>query len=198
MTLPPPSCSSCQMPDAVENRLVWLRLQDPERLAVWMDRIATAVPHAARIIELQQASERQDVGEMRRLIRHIIFPTDKLTWRHDLSHSAQVEHVVALIREMMLLEQAEAVQNCCEEALDALDIAMQYLDEGVAQSSSYEQILNLHLAACRACPPDPEHLFNWLLRKRADCLFGLFDRASQSYAELLKPTSRLAIDGTLT
>jgi hypothetical protein len=175
------------------QRMAWLLSQPHDRLALWLKRLANTLPQARHIIDLHRASQMRDLPTMRRLIHHIIFPNDKLTWRLDIGHVAQVDQVVLVIRSLSDLGYAPEVQGCCEEALDALDIAMQYLDQGVSEADSYEEILALHLEACRTCPPDPKTLADWLLRKRADCLTGIFDRVSKLYAELTHPGERCTV-----
>jgi uncharacterized Zn finger protein len=88
--------------------------------------------------------------------------------------------VVALVRGILEEGKAEAARALAEYAIQTLDRALLEMEDPVGLSGFMDDLMELHLAACRKAKPDPEQLaqrlFKWEMTSDSDLFSGVFER----------------------
>lgn len=88
--------------------------------------------------------------------------------------------VVALVRGILEEGKAEAARALAEYAIQTLDRALLEIEDPVGLSGFMDDLMELHLAACRNAKPDPEQLaqrlFKWEMTSDSDLFSGVFER----------------------
>jgi tetratricopeptide (TPR) repeat protein len=87
------------------------------------------------------------------------------------------------------LGSADEAKSLLESGLDDLPEALAQVDDSGGEGTEIiERATALHLAACQALRPVPVALAEELFERACDDAFGTFDRADETYAELLGKT----------
>ncbi|MBA3685299.1 MAG: hypothetical protein H0W72_08665 [Planctomycetes bacterium] len=173
-----------------DHRIVdqWIA-QDPTFAVELLQRLSLGNQQVRMAIELSMAAGRSpdhpDVGRLCGLIQRALKPDRHMTWRDEDAHWLRVADVVTVIEALAVRGHHVAVRQCCEVAIDALEEAFSFVDEGVSHTESYLLLTRIHLDACRCHPPDRGDLRVWLERKERDSVIGAFAGAATRYRKAL-------------
>jgi uncharacterized Zn finger protein len=122
-----------------------------------------------RRLELRAAAANADAVTVRRAVRELIMP------RHSsaeyIEAAAYAEDVHKAARAIDDLIDAGGAQDAIEISREAIDLfteTLQYVDEAGWLGDAADELLDAHLRACQAAPPEPVSLGDYL----ADLLLG--------------------------
>ena len=150
-----------------------------------------------RRLELRAASATGDAATVRRAVRELIMPRRGSAEYIDASHYARdVQKAAAAIDDLIDAGGAADAIGIVRDAIDLLTEALQYVDESSGWlGDAADELLEVHLHACEAAPPEPVSLGDYL----ADLLLadsGL-DPHLGDYAGLLGDDGLAAVRGRI-
>lgn len=127
-----------------------------------------------------------DVATYERAIDEAVVPGDFVDYHAAHDYASGIDDVVDSIEELLTSGYAAEVITLVEHALEAVETAMESIDDSDGYMSGiFERLQTIHLKACTKAKPDPEalarRLFTWELRTDWDTFFG----AAETYAGVL-------------
>ncbi len=128
----------------------------------------------------------QNMDQIKQTIHNAFWIEDFVDWREVASYVNKLDPVMDALKEMLANDEAEAVIELVEEAIDCwVEAANNIHDEG-EMGMALDELYELHLAACRKAKPEPAELAeNLFLTASTEREWGIFDDAYTVYAELL-------------
>ena len=107
-------------------------------------------------------------------------------YREAADWAAGVRQALAAVESLVPAGRAVVARTLAEHALSRIEAAMEELDDSDGYASGLlERAQDIHLAACRAEPPDAVELARDLFEREVDGEWDTFFRASELYAEIL-------------
>jgi hypothetical protein len=176
------------MDDDTEIRR-WLASQPVESLAEILERlIAAADERARRLILMRMAASdgAPDLARLRRLIELAIVPRAVIRHAAEYAHGRSVDDAVDLLRDLLRRGLASEARDLCIHAMACCDRAFESVDEGIAISDAYHELVDLHLAACRMAPPARGALAAWLADEARTAYTDAVVQARAAYERLLR------------
>jgi len=164
----------------------WLRKQPLDTL---VEIIAEQVEHNAEfcnLLDLRIAADKAepDIQEIRRTLRNALIIDDFVNWREASDYSSGVDQVIAQLTKMLKVHPKE-VLALAEEALDLWEASVQCIDDDGYMDMILEDLLELHLKACKLVKPDHTKLAVTLFEKYISSDWGIFRYACETYGALL-------------
>ncbi len=133
--------------------------------------------------------EGADITTIRRSLRNAIATGDNVDYYSAHSYAEGVQMAVDAIEDLLDEGYADDVVELCEEAMDALEKALNDIDDSDGYMTPImEQIEDLHYRACEASQPDPISLAERLFQRELTSGFGFFHGALTTYAPILGKT----------
>jgi uncharacterized Zn finger protein len=123
-----------------------------------------------RRLELRAASANADAATVRRAVRELIMPRrSSAEYIEAATYAVDVHKAAAAIGDLIDAGGAQDAIEITREAIDLLTEALQYVDESSSWlGDAADELLDVHLRACEAAPPEPVSLGDYL----ADLLLG--------------------------
>jgi len=172
--------------DDEEHPLIaWLESLTRDELYAELLDLIIEVPGAASHLELRKAARQADADGVRAAVRRLIWVTNDVGYHGAGAYAGNVLRAVEVIGDLI---DAGAAADAIEVARDAIEWMRQcfgMIDDspGDIGSAAYE-LLDVHLLACQAAPPDPVELAGYLAGLYLTSEFP-FMPALAEYAELL-------------
>lgn len=171
----------------------WLSTQDPSWLA---DRLLTLIPDGSperAVIDLHRTlldhhaehPHTLDVDRCRALITRAIVPSANALHSDKCRISIAIQEILHAISAAAANGDWNAFRDLSACAIDAIDKAYEYVDEGWTFEDPYVKLCDLHLRACHAAPSDPIALKAWLVKKDWDSVSGNFSASMKTYRSVL-------------
>jgi hypothetical protein len=166
----------------------WLEsLSKKELLAELLDLIADD-PDLRRRFELQAAAEHADAAAIRRAVRELIEVTGYIEYDQAWDYAHGVDEAADAIGSLIDAGGAAQATGIAREAIALLTGAYESADDSSGMiGDSARQLLAVHLRACRAAPPDPVTLADYLAGLLLNDDYG-FAPDLADYADLLGDT----------
>jgi uncharacterized Zn finger protein len=143
----------------------WLESLSREELVTELLGLLDEDPDLRRRLELRAASVNADAAAVRRAVRKLIMlpKSGYVEYGEAYDYAHDVREAAAAIDELTSAGGAAEAIEIAREALDLLTEAYQAIDDssGVIDEAAHE-LLAAHLRACRAEPPDPASLGDYL------------------------------------
>jgi uncharacterized Zn finger protein len=147
---------------AVES---WLESLSKEELLAELFAVLSEDRDLRRRFELRAASVNADAAAVRRAVRDLITLPRRgyVEYAEAYTYAGDVHKAAAAIGDLIDAGGAEDAIGIAREAVDLLAEALQFVDDssGEVGAAAFE-LLEVHLRACEAAPPDPESLANYL------------------------------------
>ncbi|MGE5291609.1 MAG: SWIM zinc finger family protein [Micromonosporaceae bacterium] len=139
--------------------------------------------------ELRVASVKADGAMVRRAVEGLMVPRrDEISYSEAAGYADGVREAAAAIGKLVEAGEAAGAIQIAREAIGLLIQAYERVDDSSgAVGAAARELLSAHLRACRAAPPEPASLGDYL----ADLLLGDdygFDPSLDDYADLLGET----------
>ena len=163
----------------------WLEsLSQKELLAELLDLIADD-PDLRRRFELRAAAEHADAAAIRRAVRELIEVTGYIEYDQAWNYAFGVDKAVDAIGSLIDAGGAAQAIGIAREAIALLTGAFESADDSSGMiGDSATHLLNVHLRACQAAPPDPVSLADYLAGLLLNDDYGLAPDLAD-YASLL-------------
>ncbi len=167
----------------------WLAGQEKHALVELLMDQAMADDRLRQRLLLQAAKGRVkglDLATYKRAIDEAVAPGDFVDYHAAHHYAAGIDDVIDSIEELLADGFAAEVITLSEHALEAVEAAMEFIDDSDGYMSGvFERLQTIHLKACRKVKPDPgalaRRLFAWELRTDWDTFYG----AVETYAGVL-------------
>ncbi len=148
-----------------------------------------------RRLELRAASVSADAVAVRRAVRDLIVLPRRghVEYAEAYSYASDVHKAAAAIGDLIDAGGAGDAIGIAREAVDLLAEALQFVDDssGAVGDAAFE-LLEVHLRACEAAPPDPESLADYLAGELLHDDWGLAPDLGD-YTELLGDAGLAAV-----
>jgi uncharacterized Zn finger protein len=170
---------------------VWLAAQDKEALVGMILDRATDDDRLRQRLFLKAAKKTPrglDLATYRRAIDEAVDAGGFVDYRNAYEYTSGIEDAIGSIEDLLKEGHASEVIGLAEHALEAVEGAMNSVDDSDGNMSGIlERLQEIHLTACRKARPDPEtlarRLFAWELRGEWETFLG----AAKTYAGVLGP-----------
>lgn len=176
----------------------WLEsLSKEEPRAELLDAIADD-PDLRRRFELRAAAGQADAAAIRRAVRELITVTGYIEYDQVGDYANGVEEAADAIDSLIDAGSAAEAIGIAREAIALLTGAFETVDDssGRVGDAAY-QLLDVHLRACQAAPPDPVSLANYLAGLLLNNGYGLAPDLAD-YAHLLGDTGNAQVRQRIT
>ena len=161
-----------------------------EALADMLLDLAERDPAMLRRLDLAASAARAPVAEHAAKLREAL--RDGLRPRHYVDYdeaggwTGELLDALDQVPALITGGAADEAKDLLESVLDELPDALEQVDDSDGGGTEIlERAAALHLEACRRLRPDPLELAAELFERASDDAFGTFDRAEETYAELL-------------
>lgn len=185
----PPAGKKTQKPVTLKDVGTWLGRQEKEVLAELLLEHARQDDRLAQKLFLKvarQSGKGLNLATYRQAIDEAVAVDDFVDYRGACDYAQGIGEVVDSLRGLLKDGRGAEVVELAEYALGEVEGAMGSVDDsGGYLGGIFEQLQELHHAACRKARPEPEalaaRLFAWELRTDVDTFLG----ASETYADVL-------------
>jgi uncharacterized Zn finger protein len=173
----------------------WLRAQSPEDLAGIIMEHAGEDDHLYNGLKMRVAagSGAINVTALRSVIRAAIETEDFDSRRDDYEYSQGVDRIVRQLRDLLKEGHASQVMELAEYAIELCEgqmLEMSYVDSTV--SMAMNDLIDLHLMACRRAKPDPRELAAKLLERELNEQWEYWRGSCERYGRVLGKEGRKA------
>ncbi len=161
-----------------------------ETLARMLLELAEDDPALMRRLDLAASAAAapmaEHAGRLRRALREALTPRRFVGYGEAGDWAAEVLDVLDQVPSLIAAGAAADAKALLETVLDDLPEALEQVDDSGGQGTEIiERTAALHLEACRALRPDPVVLAEELFERAETDDYGSFDRADETYADLL-------------
>ncbi|HMD93717.1 MAG TPA: SWIM zinc finger family protein [Trebonia sp.] len=176
----------------------WLSSLTKDELLAELIEIVDADPDLRRRLELRAAGQRTDVDGIRDAVLNLLWVNDYIDYDGAGDYANDITRAAEAIGELVEAGAGTQAIEVARDAIDWLRESLRMVDDssGDAASAAYE-LLDAHLLACEAAPPDPVELAGYLAELWLTDQSGLVP-ALTDYAELLGDTGATALRERVT
>lgn len=129
--------------------------------------------------------------EMKTALRKAMYITDFITWRGTSSYSSGVEGVLDQLRGMLSPKHAADIVDLTEYGMELWEEAIELIDDSDGcMGIIWEELHELHLAACGLAKPDPQELAERLASRAIDSSWDMFGGGYEMYWDILGDSGR--------
>lgn len=173
-------------PDPEEHPLIsWLKSLTKDELLYEVLELIVEDPDVASRLEVRAAAKRTDVDGVRRAVRDLVWIVDYVEYREAGEYARDICRAADAIDRLTDAGAAAEAIEVAREAIEWLRHSFEMVDDssGGVASAAFE-LLDVHLAACEAAPPDPVELADYLADLCLSDRYGILPSLGE-YSELL-------------
>jgi uncharacterized Zn finger protein len=178
--------------------LSWLESLPKEELLAELLGVIADHPDVRRRFELRAAAEHADAGAIRQAVRELITVTGYIEYDQVWDYAFGVEEAADAIDSLIDADGAAEAIGIAREAIALLAGAFETVDDSSGRiGDSACQLLDVHLRACQAAPPDPVSLASYLAGLHLNDGYGIAPDLA-GYADLLGDAGKAEVRRRIT
>lgn len=173
----------------------WLQQQSPEDLVNMILEHADEDDEFYDSLKMRVATGAETVNTiaLRAVIRHTIDIGGFVPYREAYSYSRGVHRIVRQLRELLNSGEQTSVLKLTEYAIELVERQLEQIDDSDGSLGMViEDLMVLHLDACRAAKPDPKSLAEKLFDNEINDPWGFWNDSYDRYAGILKEEGKKA------
>lgn len=179
-------------PECIEE---WLQQQSPEDLVAIIMNHADEDDEFYDSLKMRVATGAETVNTiaLRAVIRHTIDVDGFVPYRETYAYSHSVDRIVRQLRELLNSGEQTPALTLTEYAIELVERQLEQIDDSDGSLGMViEDLMALHLDACRAAKPDPKSLAEKLLDNEVNDPWGFWNDSYKRYAGILKKEGKKA------
>ena len=173
----------------------WLQQQSPEDLVTIIVNHADEDDEFYDSLKMRVATGAETVNTiaLRTVIRHTIDVGGFVPYREAYTYSRGVDRIVRQLRELLDSGEQTPALTLTGYAIELVERQLEQIDDSDGSLGMViEELMVLHLDACRAANPDPKSLAEKLFDNEVNDPWGFWNDSYERYASILKKDGKKA------